>query len=124
MMKCIRCNKQMPTPSHLLDRVCKKCLDVNPNLTAKEKSEMNSWDHIDSFLEVYKRMKEGEWDWFKNFECKYVELRIDMRDGGCIIYNGERKRINPEALAWQYSEETPEPPKYGVQFDRNPDKEV
>jgi len=78
---------------------------------------MNSWDHIDSFLDVYKRMKEGKWDWFRNSECKYVELRIDMRDGGCIIRNGEGKRINPEELAWQYSNLTPDPPKYGVQFD-------
>ena len=122
MLKCIRCNKQMPVPEHPLDVVCKKCLETNPKLTAKEKSEMNSWDHIDSFLEVYQKMKNGEWGWYKNYECKYVELRIDMRDGGCIIYNGERKRINPEELAWQHSDENPEPPKYGAQFDRCPNQ--
>jgi hypothetical protein len=118
MMKCIRCNKQIPNPDHPLNLVCKKCLDENPKLTAKEKSEMNSWDHVDSFFEVYSKMKNGDWCWYKNIGCKYVELRIDMRDGGCIICNSEGRRINPEALAWQYSDETPEPPIYGAQFDR------
>lgn len=71
---------------------------------------MNLWDHLDSFLLVYNRMKEDEWQWYKNMDCKYVNLRIDMRDGGCIIRNGSGTRISPEQLAWQYSAATPAGP--------------
>lgn len=46
---------------------------------------MNLWDHVDSFIDVYEKMKRKEWSWVRNMDCKYVELRIDMRDGGCII---------------------------------------
>jgi len=41
------------------------------------------------------------WQWFKNSECKYIELRIDMRDGGFILKNGEGERISLERLKYQ-----------------------
>ena len=73
---------------------------------------MNLWDHLDDFLAVYNKMREDKWVWFKNMDCKYVDIRIDMRDGGCIIRNKEGKRISPEQLAWQYSSDTPDGPDY------------
>jgi hypothetical protein len=76
----------------------------------KAKIEQNIWDHLDDFLKVYETMKKGEWSWTKNIDCKYIDLRIDMRDGGCII-SAKGERITPEQLAWQYSKEKPKPPE-------------
>ena len=52
----------------------------------------NSWDHLNNFLEVYKLMTEKKWSWGRNHMCKYIDLRIDMRDGGCLI---EAKGVSP-----------------------------
>ena len=72
-------------------------------MNIEEKEAINLWDHLDDFLKVYEKMKKDEWDWWRNPDCKYVELRNDMRDGGCLIKNREGKRINPEDLEYQYS---------------------
>lgn len=80
---------------------------MGSNLTLQEKEEQNIWDYFDDFLKVYKLIKNGEWVWYKNHKCKYVELRIDMRDGGCIIRDREGNRINPEDLEFQYPSEAP-----------------
>ena len=74
----------------------------------QEKVETNTWDSIDDFMGVMNEARAGNWHWFKNTKCKYVELRVDMRDGGCIIKDREGKRIDPKDLAFQYGErETP-----------------
>lgn len=39
-----------------------------------------------------------DWWWLKKPICKYVELRIDMRDGNFIIRNREGHRISWEDL--------------------------
>lgn len=41
------------------------------------------------------------WTWTKNTECKYIELRIDMRDGRCIIRNRDGELISLEELKSQ-----------------------
>ena len=80
-------------------------------LPLKTKIEQNIWDHFDDFLKVFDAMKAGDWSWARNSECKYINLRVDMRDGGCIITNRNGERVSPERIAWQYSEETPNPPQ-------------
>ena len=75
-------------------------------MTVKEKEKINFWDHMDDFLETYNAMDYKKWSWVMNSKCKYVELRVDMRDGGCIIKDGEGNRINPEDLAYQYQGES------------------
>jgi hypothetical protein len=79
------------------------------------KIQQNIWD--DFFRDVLPVLQRvllpygdpNKWTWSRNMQCKYIDLRIDMRDGGCII-GAEGQRISPERLAWQYSKETPEPP--------------
>lgn len=71
----------------------------------QEKIETNTWDHIDDFLRVLDEAKAGNWHWFKNPKCKYVELRVDMRDGGCFIKDRDGNRIDPKDLAVQYGED-------------------
>lgn len=43
-----------------------------------------------------------DWSWARNWNCKYINLRIDMRDGGFILTNDKQQRINLEQLLWQY----------------------
>lgn len=74
------------------------------NMTVKEKDVINLWDHVEDFLKVYNKMKNKKWSWIRNSKCKYVELRIDMRDGGCLIMDRDGNRINPEDFAFQYGE--------------------
>lgn len=85
-------------------------------MNLNEKIETNTWDHIDDVLSVLDRAllpheNPDRWSWSRNTECKYLDVRIDMRDGGCIIRDRHDKRIDPKQLAWQYSEETPNMPK-------------
>lgn len=70
-------------------------------MTVKEKTERNIWDHLSDVLPTLKAASRGEWSWGRNGQCKYVELRIDMRSGHCIIRDRDGKRINPEDLAYQ-----------------------
>ena len=76
-------------------------LGANAGLTLKQKQAANVWDHIDDALAVIELARAGKWHWCENFECKYIELRIDMRDGGCLIKDRNGNRINPADLAKQ-----------------------
>lgn len=70
--------------------------------TLAEKREANTWDSLKDFGEVWEAVKKGEWHWFANPQCKYVMLRIDMRDGGCLIFDRDGNRITPAQLAHQH----------------------
>ena len=91
---------------------------VDPEFDAKV--SRNSWHDREEFMEFVKTiqllsmedvweedgntLKPGcvNWSWARNFNCKYVNLRIDMRDGGFIFTDDTGQRINLEQLKWQY----------------------
>jgi hypothetical protein len=77
--------------------------------TVEEKQTLNEWDHVQSFINVLQQMRDGRWTWLRNSRCKYVELRVDMRSGHCIIRDRDGKRINPEDLAFQIDIGLPHP---------------
>lgn len=87
----------------------------SPEVAAK--SARNEWDNLRDFVEVWKLQQAGKWRWYANTRCKYVELRIDMRDGGCIIRDRERVRISPAELAYQY-QASPEPQRVQPQEEK------
>ena len=68
----------------------------------KEIQIANTWDQLEDFLIVYFKMLRKKWSWVSNQRCKYVNLRIDMRDGGCLIHNNNGDRIDPKQLSYQY----------------------
>ena len=70
-----------------------------------EKIKLNKWDSIDDFLRVLQTMRQGKWHWMRNNRCKYVEVRVDMRDGRCIIRDRYGKRIDSRDLEYQYTGE-------------------
>lgn len=78
-------------------------------LTVQQKQAANVWDHVDDALAVIEMARAGKWVWMENSRCKYIDLRIDMRDGGCLIRDAKGNRINPEDLRKQLSNEQWEP---------------
>jgi len=70
-------------------------------MTAKEKEENNIWDKIQDVIKVLQLVRRGEWTWCRNTDCKYIDVRIDMRYGICKIFNNNGERINPEELEKQ-----------------------
>jgi hypothetical protein len=107
--KCMRCEEGYDR-FYPMQVVCDSCLEKNSKLNTAEKDRMNRWDSIEDFLVVHEARKNRKWSWAHNSGCKYINLRIDMRNGGCIISTDEFGRIGPDRLAWQYSKETPDPP--------------
>lgn len=71
------------------------------NLTLKQKQAANVWDHIDDALAVIELARVGKWSPYENMQCKYIELRIDMRDGGCLIRDKDGNRIDVADLRKQ-----------------------
>lgn len=68
----------------------------------------NSWEQsvfdniIPAIQETLDKVKKREWSWSRNMSCKYVDIRIDMRDGGAIMYSGGGGRISTDQLRYQY----------------------
>lgn len=65
-------------------------------------SKFNVWDRfMEDVLPVLEAASKRKWTWYRNDRCKYIEVRIDMRDGSCIIKDRHGNRITPEELARQ-----------------------
>ena len=71
--------------------------------------ENNIWDNIREVFAAINRVSylrdNWKWTWAKNMHCKYISVRIDMRDGGCILSDRNGNRISIEDLEYQYSKE-------------------
>lgn len=65
---------------------------------------IQSLSHAKPYEEDGNTLKPGcsDWSWARNYKCKYINVRFDMRDGGFVITNDEGERINLEHLKWQY----------------------
>lgn len=61
------------------------------------------WTPIQDILKVILLAQNSGWMWYWNTRCKYVELRIDMRDQCALIRDREGKLISLEQLQYQYS---------------------
>ncbi len=74
---------------------------IQPTPDVAAKMQSNTWDHFGDILPTLKAISRGDWYWGANSRCKYIEIRLDTRDGGCILYDRERVRISPEQFAHQ-----------------------
>ena len=50
------------------------------------------------------------WSWTRNYRCKYIEIRIDMRDGKCLIKDRYGKFIETREVVNQTMEVENETP--------------
>jgi hypothetical protein len=81
--------------------------------TLNDKIETNTWEEPSELKGLFDFVliasEEGlicnrAWSWTKNSECKYIDIRIDMRDGGFILRNRDGKRIELKDLKFQYGD--------------------
>jgi hypothetical protein len=70
----------------------------------KRHIDKNIWNHIKDVLSVCKRVNNQTWTWIENPDCKYIDVRIDMRTLNCIIKDDNGNRILPEDLSYQSSD--------------------
>lgn len=69
-----------------------------PSPEVAKMASRNVWHNIRPVIDIIQKMFAGKWLWFNNSNCKYIDIRIDMRDGGCIIKDNNGTRISPEEL--------------------------
>ena len=73
------------------------------------KTKENIWDtNIQELCEAITaqcKKNDYSWSWVRNHACKYIDIRIDMRDGGYILKNRYGERIDLDKLKYQYRSE-------------------
>ena len=62
------------------------------------------WIPIERVIEVLEKSKSGQWHWGYNSKCKYIDLRIDMRDGHCVLKDRNGSLITLDELNYQIGE--------------------
>ena len=80
---------------------------------------MNLWHRkVISFLQELKPNSDGTgWSWASNSKFKYVNIRVDTRNGNFLIFDDEHRRVSTEQVLWQYSKGTPEPPPVQEEYE-------
>ncbi len=59
------------------------------------------WVSVDDVLKV---IRDPRWIWAANSPCKYIQLRLDTRDGHCLIYDRDNNEITLRELSRQFDE--------------------
>lgn len=64
--------------------------------------DFNEWnDDFDKFAELLHSVKDQPW-WIKDWDLKYLNVRIDTRDNGFLLLSdekdGKRERISPDRV--------------------------
>lgn len=76
-------------------------------MKTKDDISKNRWENktdlkeVIEFIEEFATKDNHNWSWVKNWDCKYISLRFDMRSGHFIIQNKDHKRITFEELKSQ-----------------------
>lgn len=84
-------------------------------------AKTNAWVPLASVLEVINASQvpaeigTGFWRWYYNTRCKYINLRIDMRDAHCLIQDRDGHSITLEQLQHQIHNQPIEDDTYGEQ---------
>jgi hypothetical protein len=69
------------------------------------------WPKLASVIAAVNECLEGKWRWQANPECKYLSIRVDMRDGTACLSNRDEDDITIEQLKKQFTDAPPEPVK-------------
>lgn len=74
------------------------------NADFEAKVENNVWD--DNLDEVIDFIKEAtnpsaDWDYLRNMNCKYIDIRIDMRGGDFILLDRNGTRVSLDMIKAQ-----------------------
>jgi hypothetical protein len=61
------------------------------------------WHEFDDVIPAVIKCVQGiNWTWIANSRCKYIDLRIDMRDGATILMDRDGNKISIEELTYQH----------------------
>ena len=63
------------------------------------------WIPVEKVIDVVAKAtnkNDRQWEWLANSKCKYISVRIDMRDGACVIKDRDGNSINLEELEYQH----------------------
>jgi len=63
---------------------------------------INPWYAFDDLKPFFDAVKSGEWEWGRNCQFKYVDIRIDTRGGHIIIKNRDGNSVTMAELMAQY----------------------
>jgi len=63
------------------------------------------WLPVLQVIRAIEIAKETGWNWCNNTRCKYIELRIDMRDDKCLIKDRDGNLIDLEKLLFQFGKD-------------------
>ena len=72
---------------------------------------MRKWFTAQRVLDI---ISNEDWIWTRNVNCKYITLRIDTRDGKCVILDRNGAEIALSDVERQYGV-TREPNERGVE---------
>jgi hypothetical protein len=64
---------------------------------------------MESLCSLLRDLVGSDWQWHRNTKCKYVSIRVDMRDGCAVLLDRHGNVIDEQAVRWQYSTDTPAP---------------
>ena len=73
-------------------------------MNLQKKIDNNIWETLDDFSKIMliiEDMKNEKWFWFKNMQCKYINIRMDMRDGHFMLFDRDDNRIEIKDLERQ-----------------------
>lgn len=81
----------------------RECIEANLDIAPiEDKQRFNVWDKLAVVTEIVAKSLSGEWLWWMNSRCKYINVRIDMRSGDCLITDNHGQRIGPAELRHQF----------------------
>lgn len=76
-------------------------LPPEPVQEVKAPAPPEPWDSVKEVMAVLQKAMNGEWGWYANTRCKYIDLRIDMRGHSCQIKDREGNPISLQKLQHQ-----------------------
>lgn len=64
----------------------------------------SDWVPLADVLQIIRSTQQngGRWTWARNAHCKYLDIRLDTRDGRCLLRNRDGKSITLDDLKRQY----------------------
>jgi len=64
---------------------------------------VSKWNHIIELYKIFKLVRKRRWSWTRNSQCKYLNIRIDMRDLSFLLEDRHGNEITIEQLNEQSS---------------------
>lgn len=95
-------NKQLPSQDHITPAIVESVIRQYLRATEQPTLGTPEWHRLADILPVFDKVRDHDWLWAQNSRCKYVELRIDMRNLSALLKDRDGNYITPDQLLYQY----------------------